>query len=296
MIINLNGEALHPPNRSSFLISTNMERAKSNTKVCYNTNEEPIVLSKHLLDILLKQNSPSDLIGLYTFYYYTAKWQETNQPWAVDDYCRKCLHWGDDRFKNAQQQLIKLGLIKRIRDTDEKGRVIKWFIKVLFIWKQEYIHQNPQNPKVEPEPSKPSSGFQETIALSSNNRIALSSNNSFLNAREEEKSPSKERNIIPPSLEMIKIYCSNKNSPIDPETFFNFYESKGWMIGKNKMVNWHSAVSTWEKKDKNESNYIPNRSYVNNKSKPKYAAAKTSKLRTDDIIINNITNEWKKTT
>lgn len=38
-----------------------------------------VILTKQTLDIFLKQNNGADLIALYTFYYYTAKWQEANQ-------------------------------------------------------------------------------------------------------------------------------------------------------------------------------------------------------------------------
>jgi hypothetical protein len=31
--------------------------------------------------------------------------------------------------------------------------------------------------------------------------------------------------------------------------FIDFYESKGWMVGSNKMKDWKAAVRTWEKKD-----------------------------------------------
>lgn len=31
------------------------------------------------------------------------------------------------------------------------------------------------------------------------------------------------------------------------EKFCSFYESKGWMIGKNKMKKWEMAVTTWLK-------------------------------------------------
>ena len=36
---------------------------------------------------------------------------------------------------------------------------------------------------------------------------------------------------------------------MDAEKFFDFYESKGWMIGKNKMKNWKAALRTWEKQN-----------------------------------------------
>ena len=34
---------------------------------------------------------------------------------------------------------------------------------------------------------------------------------------------------------------------MDASRFIDFYESKGWMIGKNKMKDWRAAVRTWEK-------------------------------------------------
>jgi uncharacterized protein YdaU (DUF1376 family) len=53
--------------------------------------------------------------------------------------------------------------------------------------------------------------------------------------------------FVPPTLEEVTAYCQERNNGIDPEEFVSFYESKGWMIGKNKMKKWRSAVATWEK-------------------------------------------------
>lgn len=53
--------------------------------------------------------------------------------------------------------------------------------------------------------------------------------------------------FIPPSIEDIKIYCKERNNEIQAEQFFDFYESKNWMIGKNKMKNWKAAIRTWER-------------------------------------------------
>jgi hypothetical protein len=51
----------------------------------------------------------------------------------------------------------------------------------------------------------------------------------------------------PPTVEEVRAYCLERKNGIDPERFIAFYESKGWMIGKNKMKSWKSAVITWEK-------------------------------------------------
>ena len=46
----------------------------------------------------------------------------------------------------------------------------------------------------------------------------------------------------------IKDYCIERNNGIDAEQFFDFYESKGWLVGKTKMKNWKAAIRTWEKR------------------------------------------------
>ena len=53
----------------------------------------------------------------------------------------------------------------------------------------------------------------------------------------------------PPSLDEIKNYCLIRKNSVDPDNFLNFYESKGWFVGKNKMKSWQAAVRTWENRD-----------------------------------------------
>lgn len=51
-----------------------------------------------------------------------------------------------------------------------------------------------------------------------------------------------------PSLEQIRSYCQERGNQVDPEKFFNFYESKGWVVGKSPMKDWKAAVRTWEQR------------------------------------------------
>ena len=53
-----------------------------------------------------------------------------------------------------------------------------------------------------------------------------------------------------PSIEEIRQYCQEKGYNVDAEQFFNFYESKGWVVGKSPMKNWRAAVCTWNKREK----------------------------------------------
>ena len=61
------------------------------------------------------------------------------------------------------------------------------------------------------------------------------------------------RRFTPPTTSEVTRYLQEQNvrNPKEcAERFCNFYQSKGWMIGKNKMKDWKSAVRTW-KFDKN---------------------------------------------
>lgn len=58
--------------------------------------------------------------------------------------------------------------------------------------------------------------------------------------------------FIKPSIEEVRKYCQERKSNIDAEAFVNFYEAKGWMIGKNKMKDWKAAVRTWERSQKSQ--------------------------------------------
>ena len=61
----------------------------------------------------------------------------------------------------------------------------------------------------------------------------------------------KERFKKPNKIE-IKVYCVERQNNIDAEAFYDFYESKNWMVGKNKMKDWKACVRTWERRDKNK--------------------------------------------
>lgn len=67
-------------------------------------------------------------------------------------------------------------------------------------------------------------------------------------------SSSKRKTFSKPSLQEIEGYCRERNNSIDARAFFDFYESKNWFVGKNKMVDWKACVRTWEQRETREAN------------------------------------------
>jgi len=52
-----------------------------------------------------------------------------------------------------------------------------------------------------------------------------------------------------PTIEEIQFRIREMNYHIDAEIFYNYYESNGWKVGRNKMKSWKAALSNWSKKE-----------------------------------------------
>ena len=75
----------------------------------------------------------------------------------------------------------------------------------------------------------------------------------------------KSKRFVPPTLDEIKDYCLERNNNVDPQRFYDFYEAKGWYVGKNKMKDWKAAVRTWERSNQsNNSNHSQGVDIVDN--------------------------------
>ena len=60
------------------------------------------------------------------------------------------------------------------------------------------------------------------------------------------------RRFIPPTISEVAAYCQERDNGVDAERFVAYYQSNGWMVGKNKMKDWRAAVRTWEQKEKKD--------------------------------------------
>ncbi len=78
--------------------------------------------------------------------------------------------------------------------------------------------------------------------------ICTDNNNININNTNLTDSNKKER-FKKPTLDEVKNYCILRNNNIDAESFIDFYESKNWQIGKNKMKDWKACIRTWERRD-----------------------------------------------
>ena len=108
----------------------------------------------------------------------------------------------------------------------------------------------------------PKQNLQGVISKSAQEPLCKNAqdNNTRLNTTVNKE---RERSFEKPSLEEIDAYCKERKNGISPQQFFDFYESKGWLVGKTKMKDWKACVRTWENRQKAENKQPPpERDYI----------------------------------
>lgn len=222
--------------------------------VVYDLNQEPIVLSKSIIDMTLKTENPSDSLALYTFLYYTAKWQKTNTVKATTSYIMDAFKWGNRRVSEAKKTLKSLGLIKNIKRNTSSNK--GWYIEIQFIWSQKTTQNNINSDTENGDFDTKNKRCAQTHILKmcskehvrSNTLNALST--SIGNALSVNRELRMSRSTIPPQKKWVLRYFESKNYKSDPEKYLNHYNSVNWRKGKSKITDWIALANLWESNER----------------------------------------------
>lgn len=71
----------------------------------------------------------------------------------------------------------------------------------------------------------------------------------------EAAAPPSAKRFTPPTLAEVQSYVAERHSAVDPQSFIDFYEAKGWMVGKTPMKDWKAAcrnAENWERWRRND--------------------------------------------
>ena len=82
------------------------------------------------------------------------------------------------------------------------------------------------------------------------NRIGQNSIDKYSQEQTDLPSGANGKRFVPPTVEEVRDYCMERGNTINAEQFYDFYQTKGWMVGKNKMKDWKACVRTWERNAK----------------------------------------------
>ena len=147
---------------------------------------------------------------------------------------------------NLSEQQIRTAL-NHLKSTNEITiKPTTRFSVITIVNYDRYQQVNQQDDQVATN-NQPSSNQQSTtIEEFKNNK------NKEFKENDTPNGVSKRKCFTPPSLEEVQAYCQERDNNVDPQRFIDFYESKGWLVGKNKMKSWEAAVRTWESRDKDQ--------------------------------------------
>lgn len=197
--------------------------------------------NQETIDFMLSQKNGCEYVVLYQMLCLgaanrngelTSKVGEMLIPYDVDKIVRDTKYFDFDTVSVALELFKRLGLIY-----EEEGKVLK-------------IANFNEMVGSEVSSAKRVREFRERQkALQCNNDVTqeIEYRDKSIDIDNKKEEIYKEEKFKKPTLEEVKKYCLDRENGINPQQFIDFYEAKGWMIGKNKMKDWKAAVRTWEK-------------------------------------------------
>lgn len=99
------------------------------------------------------------------------------------------------------------------------------------------------------------------IERDNENKIINNDNNNEneINTKGGQKTSRKRetKSFTKPSLQEVKEYISENSFLVDPEAFYDYYESNGWMINKNRMKDWRATIRRWNRNEHPKKVIVP---------------------------------------
>ena len=155
---------------------------------------------------------------------------QVNAGDVVTSIAKLCVRWGWSNTKVVSflNLLESDGMISKKSDTKKTVITIENYSKYSVYEKAETMRKRCEN----------DAKTMRKHTINNDNNVNNSNNNMG--------------RFTPPTVDEVSEYCQERKNSINPESFVDYYASKGWMIGKNKMKDWKAAVRNWERRQKKQ--------------------------------------------
>ena len=197
------------------------------------------------------------------------------------DYRQEITDVLNEFFTLADEGWIHGRVLKEMEES--LGRKTKAKIAAVTRWNNLKNHQDDAKSML--EQCSPNASSIENDAPSTKNdatHYTLHTTNNTLPIKDRKRASP----FVPPSLIEVQQYIADCNLSINASGFIDYYESNGWMVGKNKMKNWQAACRTWEKR--NETNRPNNQ--ADNRSRAKRFSDKLDEIAIRSVAENGFTD------
>lgn len=198
---------------------------------------------QHIFDVdIAVKYGVLEAILIKNIYYWIAKNKANNKNYYDGSYWtynsikafKELFPYASERqISNALKHLEKEGIIKVGKYNKNAYDRTNWYA---FDKNATSMLQ-----KCKMEDTKVQNGFNEIDT-------PIPNINTTVNTTVNTKEKNIKRKFEKPTIEQIQEYCIERNNGINAEAFYDFYESKNWYVGKNKMSDWKACVRTWERR------------------------------------------------
>ena len=141
------------------------------------------------------------------------------------------MNMGRDRFNKNWKGLVDKGYIVSIRVIDTETNLIKGWNHIVY-----------EEPVLSEFTELPNDQDSDLLNFSHSENQSV-----YKEIKEQNNKITKDIFIIP-TLEELQ----NEFPQLDSQRFHDFYSSKGWMVGKNKMKDWKAAARNWLSNNKKD--------------------------------------------
>ena len=112
--------------------------------------------------------------------------------------------------------------------------------KRIYREKMKAIGQSPDNVQTMSDKSK---SIELDKEIEKEKEIDKESDDNGVRRAQPADSP---KRFLKPTFDEVRAYCHERGDKVDPERFYNYYESNGWSVGKRSMKDWKAAIRYWE--------------------------------------------------
>lgn len=161
--------------------------------------------------------------------------------WANNRFFAERLGVSKDRVSRIVSELAECGFVRLSPDPDSGTRRIYPLVE-----KTTGVGENANTPCQK---------SQTALVENANQRIYSEQN--------IENTPTQRKRFQPPSVSEVADYCRERGNTINAEQFVDFYEARGWKLGRQTMRDWKAAVRTWERREQPNTPAEPEMKFVN---------------------------------
>lgn len=167
-------------------------------------------------------------------------------PYDIDKIVRDCKWFSADTVRVALRLYKAFGLIYE----DVDGVLVMSDHNALVGSESDYAEQKRVQRESKPKQiaEKSVDNVQDNISKSVHTDIRDRDKRLEIEKEKESKEKSKEKGrFAPPSRDDVRAYARERNSDVDPDRFFDYFDAGNWIDSKGQPVrNWKQKFITWE--------------------------------------------------